>query len=393
MKWAICDHDAVLPLERLVLGPFTDPEDLPAIERFIRTCVLHDEMRVEVFPKRLHFKSSGQHIDDAEARRFHISLDLFESLFMVRDFELSVYVLAENKDGNGTVLVHNKNRVPDIDLRSEVIELTSRYAGSDGQFVSEAYLASLRRVFADVKSGGSALLEGDFGKLAINIVHRYPEALFHDLDQSWQQYARQLDEEGLQLTVPPLLGIVLTRCARRDAIPAVIRDLRDEWAVPRRKVWSLLDALKMAHTMGEALDIGRELSEASKLFSPEPTEHDSRPIRILWEIVAAAMMGTATTAFSGVKPIVGAITGVLAHVPRSVPALLHEFGPAVFGRGAFDLARRVRRATARVEFDTLSRLLTEAEGQNWGSAHPLAVNDVPASGTALQGIVRLERLL
>jgi hypothetical protein len=56
----------------------------------------------------------------------------------------------------------------------------------------------------------------------------------------------------------------------------------------------------------------------------------------------------------------------MAHVPRSVPPLLHEFGPAVFGRGAFDLARRVRRATAQIEPEALTRLLSEAEKKNLG---------------------------
>jgi hypothetical protein len=40
-------------------------------------------------------------------------------------------------------------------------------------------------------------------------------------------------------------------------------------------------------------------------------------------------------------PVVGAITGAMGEVPRSAPAMLYEFGLAIFGRGAFDPARRV----------------------------------------------------
>jgi hypothetical protein len=68
--------------------------------------------------------------------------------------------------------------------------------------------------------------------------------LFRPLDQEWQSYARQAEQDGLDLLVPPVLGIVLTRCAQRDAIPTVIRDLRDEWADARKKVWDLLYALR-----------------------------------------------------------------------------------------------------------------------------------------------------
>jgi hypothetical protein len=56
----------------------------------------------------------------------------------------------------------------------------------------------------------------------------------------------------------------------------------------------------------------------------------------------------------------------MAQIPRSVPALLDEFGPAIFGRSAFDLARRVRRATYESDLNALSRLLTTSEKQHLG---------------------------
>ena len=224
----------------------------------------------------------------------------------------------------------------------------------------------LKRVLAVVKDGGSALLCSAFGSQAISTARKYPAALFEQLDENWRGYAQGLDAEGVKLSVPPVLGIVLTRCARRDAIPTVIRDLRSEWATRREKVWTLLDRLKTARTLGEALEIQRNLVAASKSFAPEPTEHDSRPVRVLWEVISAAVMGAGVVGLTGGKPVVGAITGAMAQVPRSVPALLHEFGPAVFGRGAFGLARRVRRAVAQVELDALPRLLTKAEIKKLG---------------------------
>jgi hypothetical protein len=40
----------------------------------------------------------------------------------------------------------------------------------------------------------------------------------------------------------------------------------------------------------------------------------------------------------------------------------------LFGRGAFDLARRVRREVSKIELDTLPRLLSDAERQALGFA-------------------------
>jgi hypothetical protein len=58
----------------------------------------------------------------------------------------------------------------------------------------------------------------------------YPSELFKDLDVKWQEYAGSVAADGCGLLVPPVLSIVLTRCARRDAIVPVLVDLRSEWA-------------------------------------------------------------------------------------------------------------------------------------------------------------------
>src|SRR5206468_285852 len=107
-------------------------------------------------------------------------------------------------------------------------------------------------------------------------------------------------------------------------------------------VWDLLDSLRTCRTIGEAREIENELLEASRLFSPDITDVDTRPIRVLWEIMASPVSGAATAQLSGGNPVMGAVTNAIGQVARSLPALAHEFGPAIFGRGAFDLARRVR---------------------------------------------------
>jgi hypothetical protein len=62
------------------------------------------------------------------------------------------------------------------------------------------------------------------------------------------------------------------------------------------------------------------------------------------------------------KPVAGAV----AQISRVAPAFARDFGPTLFSRGAFDLAKRVRREFAQVEFQALSRLLTESEKQKLG---------------------------
>jgi len=225
---------------------------------------------------------------------------------------------------------------------------------------------NLTVVLSVVACGGSALLASEFGSRAITMTQEYPEALFQNLDRDWQDYARDLDLHGIDLFVPPVLGSVLTRSADRTAVPEVIQDLRNEFAEARSRVWSSLDALRSSSTLAEAEDIRKELSDASRLFSPKRSELDTRPVRVLWEIAAASVAGAGVAALSGGEPIVGAVAGAVTQAARNVPGFTHEFGAMLFGRGAFDLARRVRRGVSKIELDALPPLLTKTEKQRLG---------------------------
>ena len=93
---------------------------------------------------------------------------------------------------------------------------------------------------------------------------------------------------------------------------------------------------------------------------------ESRPVRVLWEIVAGAAAGGGIAVLSGGNPVIGAVTNAMNQAARNLPAFTHEFGSMLFGRGAFDLARRVRRAVSEIELNALSRLLSDSEKQKLG---------------------------
>ena len=346
MKVAICDPEAFYPLRNLVLGPFDTFEDLAAIERFLRTVVLHDEMVMEITP----------HADPDVEVEFTEEEKRAGARMVITGFGPTL-------TGFGFFAASNwRPPVPDIQLTPPLLEVAAKFANAGpGNVYFNAHVEYLKLALGIVAQGGSALMCSDFGQQAVMAASEYPEALFKPLDEEWQRYAKSAEQDRFGLLVPPVLGIVLTRCARRDAIPTVVRDLRDEWAQARRKVWALLDALRVCRTVGEANEVHRELSEASQLFPPNRRDATSRPVRILWEFAAAVAAGAGIASLSGGKPALGAVTGAIAQGARSVTGFTHDFGPAVFGRGAFDLANKVRREAGRVDFSALSRLLGDAE--------------------------------
>jgi hypothetical protein len=351
MKVAVCDPDAFYPLRSLVAGPLETLDDLSAIERFIRTVVLHDEMIMELTPWPY---DSGTDFEFTEEEKQAGGRNVITAIGPV----LTGYDFFTDQVG--------KYSVPEIEPSPALIGVASRFANaSEGNVYFEAHVDYMKRVLGIAKQGGSVLLCSEFGQQVVTSSQKYPD-IFKHLDENWQSFAQSAQKDGLGLLVPPVLGIVLSRCARRDAIPVVIRDLREEWAYARRKVWDHLDALRTSKTLAQAQKIERELSDASRLFSPKENDYDSRPVRIFWEIVAAAAAGAFIGQMSGGKPIIGAATGAIAKFVPSVTTLVHEFGPALFGRGAFDLANKVRRETAQAELNCLQRLLTDAEKRKLG---------------------------
>jgi hypothetical protein len=353
MTVAACDPDAFYPLRSLVTGPFHNLGDIAAIEQFLRTVVLHDEIVMEITPTWYDPESDREWTEEEERAGGRVVITGYGPVLDGFDFF--------------TDTAGPTRPVPEIELSPQLINEAARYANAgEGNVYFDAAIEYLKRLLGVVKQGGSVLVSGGFGQQVISVAGRFPEDLFRQLDRDWQDFAERIEQDGLDFLVPPVLGVILTRCARRDAIPAVLRDLREEWSDARRRVWQRLDALRTCRTLREALEIHRELAEASRLFSPSQTEANTRPLRALWEILAAAASGAATGQLAGGSPAIGAATNTLGQLARSLPALAQDFGPALFGRGAFDLARRVRRETASVEFDALRRLLSAEEIQTLG---------------------------
>jgi len=347
VRVAACDPDAFYPLRSLVAGPFDNLDELLAIERLVRTVVLHDDIVMELTPEPYEPEADVEFTEEEKQAGGRAVITAIGPVLTGYDF-------FTERSG--------PQPVPEIELSPALLQVASRFANaSEGNVYFKAHVDFLKRVLGIVERGGSVQLCSDFGQEAIATTRRYPEELFRQLDTDWQDYARQAQQDGLGLLIPPVLGIVLTRCARRDAIPTVIRELRDEWSSARGKVWGLLDALRRCRTLGEASEIRKEITEASKLFSPNVSEVDTKPVRVFWEILTAAAAGAGTAQLSGGNPLIGAATNTIAQVARSLPAFAREFGSTLFGRGAFDLARRVRRGIVQVEFDALPRLLSDAE--------------------------------
>jgi len=351
MKTAICDTDAFYPFRDLVEGRFRNLADLKAIERFVRTVVLHDETTVQITP--LSYNEDAE----AEADYAHQSSGQGHQKMVIVGIGpvLTKYDFVTQRD--------IPQPAASFALSPAIMENIAFFSNAtEGNAFFKAHTEFAKKALAVVQSGnGSALLCSEFGQKIISSAEKYPEKLFASLDEDLQKFSKEINVNRLGFRVPPVLAIVLSRCARRDAIPIVLKDLRDEWAEARKKVWKLIDNLRKCETSKEAYEIQRELSEASLLFSPFHKELASHPGRMLWEIVGTASAGGIAAQLAGGNPIIGALTSTAIQLPKTASQSFREFRKAFFGIGAFDLANKVRREVSSVEIDALKRLLRPDE--------------------------------
>lgn len=345
---AVCDAEAFYPFRALVQGPLFDAGSFARIERFIRGVVLHDEMAMELEPH----PDPGEVEDDRPLPRnvvvaYGPTLNGYEEIVRSQVGEWSE---------------------PTSTLSDQLLQLAAHFSeAGPGNVYYKAHLDFIGRLLDVVRSGGSVICDGRVGDAAIGIATQVPTELFADLDRDWAEYVRSADAGDVGLIIPPLLTIVLHRAASREAIPEVVRDLRDELAEARRKIWSLVDRLRTVQTLQEAHDIGRELRAASAMMSPK-TEASDPPVRVFWDLFGAAAEGALDGAAAGGDPIRGAASAVVRAAVVKAVRSGKRLTATVFRRGAFDLGRRVRRDLLRAEppLAVLARLLSDAERERLG---------------------------
>jgi hypothetical protein len=357
MSLALCNPDAFYPFRSLVQGPLSDRADLPRIERFIRSIILHDDVRMlaEPWPEEDTDHEWTSEEIAAGGRNVIVAIGP-----VIGEYERHHLLQYEN-------LLHPVIR-DDIDISDELRQLAQdRAMTSDGPYF-EAHVKFARVVLTTVAAGGSIVCENSFADEIINLSSQPPEDLFAQLDREWTELVRSVDGGDIGLVVPPFLAILLNRCARRDAILNVLEDMKNEFREPREKMWSLIRTFKCARTIAEANEIRHELQRAGELMSPAKQWPVLCPVRTLWRVFAWGLGGAAVGGLAG-HPLAGAAGAVVTQAAAVTGSAVPEFR-MIFRRGAFDLARRLNtdlRTVPRMP-ELLRSILTHTEQADLGLA-------------------------
>lgn len=344
---AVFDPKAFYPFRSLVQGGLQDRNDIPEIERFVRAIVLHDEMSMILEPV------SYDPVSDEEMSKMHPGpRNIITGMGPV----LSHYEGLLSKAKNLEAISQEKISAPLCDIAAEFSN-----AGPGNPYY-DTHVNFIGKILAVLQNGGSIICNSRFSNALEFRANQYPEKLFEMLDRDWQEYASSLRVGNVGFEIPPILNIVLTNCKRREDIPDSLKQLREEWAKARKKVWKLLGSLRNAESIKEAVSIQHELDEASSFFSPFSQQIQLSPIRILWDLFSEGGAGAFGASLASGDLLIGTIAGAGKEVIGRLAQSGKQASKLIFGRGAFDLARRVRKDLMNSSCkDVLSGFLTQKE--------------------------------
>jgi hypothetical protein len=161
MSIAVCGPEAFYPLRSLVAGPFDNLEELSAIERFLRTVVLHDEIVMEWPPLPYDPYADQEFTEEEKEARGRNVIVAIGPVLTGYDFFTERY---------------GPYPVPDIELSPALLEVASQFANAgEGNVYFEAHVEYLKRLLGVVAQGGSVLLCDEFGRHAVETAERYPQ--------------------------------------------------------------------------------------------------------------------------------------------------------------------------------------------------------------------------
>ena len=344
---AIFDPHAFYPFLRLVQGGLQNWNELQDIERFVRAIVLHDEMSMILEPWPYDpLADEEMSTNEPGARNIIVGMGPILS-----DYE-GLLSIAKNLEP-----------ISEEEVSSTLRDIAAEFSNArPGNPYYNAHIEFAGKILAVSKDGGSIICEGRFSRAMELRAVKYPQKLFQVLDKDWQEYAMATEAGRIGVKIPPILNIILTRCKKREDIPDGLKLLRGEWTDARKKLWGLLKELRNSQTLKEAHRIQQELAEASKYFSPLSQQIEFSPVRMLWDLFAESGGGAIDSALAGGDPAIGAVAAAGRKALTNSAQSGKQFGKLLFGRGAFDLARRVRKEVMNSSpKNTLSRLLTQSE--------------------------------
>lgn len=340
-SWCLTDTDAAAALGRIIDGPIRSYEDIERAESALRAILLYDFVEVLV-PCAKGEQPNGfvHYVRFDEKERNDAAFAAFQTA-NCRDLLFATEYITF---GNGVVESSSNQN--------------SKLLGQPTEQLSDNYRSLLRDAAESASAfpleiGATTYYTGPELAAPMRAGAGFIDELYRRIYRPWMDVAQATPPLHVDVKLPPMLAIVLSRAMFREQIPDTLRELRDELRTVREELNYLNVFLDRTLSQADILAQVRKVNESFDAIVPEALLTDAAR---RWRRIASV--------YRGILPVKQLYS--IAVDPLSVD---HERFRELFGAAQDTVAKDRRIVSRYVSADSFSELLRVGSIRDMVTSH------------------------
>ncbi|MGR6751002.1 hypothetical protein [Aeromonas veronii] len=322
-SWCFTDLEAASALGRIIDGPIISGSDIEFAESALRSLLLHEYTEILVpcvkvsYPDghTQYLRLDNKIRNEASFTAFQVS-NTFDRLLATEWVTVSNGKFVESSNTRSTLI-------------NTDIDLFSKQYPSMLKTIGELAHAFPNQLGAATCFTNQQLLDSMHGSAA-----GFIDEMYNRVRRPWFDFAQSVPSLYLDLKLPPLLAIVLSRAPWREKIPEVLNDLREELNQLRSELNRLNKMIDTCMPQAEIISQTQKVNESFDAIVPESLLTTAelrlrrvvsifnfiRPIQQLYSIAADPLSAEPDKFFELVQSAKNVVAKDSIIVSRSIPA-------------------------------------------------------------------------
>jgi len=272
-SWCFTDLEAAAALGRVVDGPIKSKSDIDDAESALRAILLHEYTEVLV----PCVKTTGEY-----GLVQYLRLDKK----IRNDAAFSAFQVANSFDrlvATEWVTVSNGKVVESSNSQSTLVNMDLELF--DGQYQSIAKtIGELAHALPSQLGAATCFANPQLKAYMNKGAAGFIDELYRRVYKPWYEVAQSVPAFNLDLKLPPLLAIVLSRAPWREQIPEVLRELREELGQLRSELNRLNMMIDACVSQADIVEQTRRVNESFDAIVPESL---LTPARLRWRRIVS----------------------------------------------------------------------------------------------------------
>lgn len=322
-SWCFTDLEAAAALGRVIDGPIKSGADIDYAESALRAILLHEY--TEVLVPCVKASSEGGVVQYLRLDKKIRNDAAFSAFQVANSFDRLVATeLVAVSNGKFVESSNSKSTLVNTDL-----ELFS------GQYQSLVkIIGELAHAFPSQLGAATCFANPYFEAYMNTGAAGFIDELYKRVNRPWNDIAQSVPVLHLDLKLPPLLAIVLSRAPWREQIPEVLKELREELGQLRAELNRLNTMIDACISQADLIAQTQRINESFDAIAPESLLTPAnlrrrrivsifdfiRPVRQLYSIAADPLSADPDKFLELVQSAKNAVTTDSRIVSRSIPA-------------------------------------------------------------------------